>query len=83
MLALATNLFIRLSLSTGAYRECHWAIVGTDKVCVGFPSSTQPTRFAITLQRLHENEVALVGVYAGGSGSMAEKADSVISQLKA
>jgi hypothetical protein len=52
------------------------------KADVGFPLSTQPTRSAIALQRLHEHEVALVGVHAGGSGSMAEKPDSVISQLK-
>ncbi len=52
------------------------------KADFGFPSSTQPTRSAIALQRLHEHEVAVVGVHAGGSGSMAEKPDSVISQLK-
>jgi hypothetical protein len=52
------------------------------KAEVGLPSLIQPTRYAIALQRLHEHEVALVGVHAGGSGSMAEKPDSVISQLK-
>jgi hypothetical protein len=31
---------------------------------------------------LHEHEVALVGVHARGSGSMAEKPDSVVSHLK-
>jgi NCAIR mutase (PurE)-related protein len=40
------------------------------------------TRFAIALQRLHEHEVAIVVVQAGGSGSLPEKLDSVISQLK-
>jgi hypothetical protein len=52
------------------------------KADVGFPSLIQPTRYAIALQRLHEHKVAIVGVQAGGSGSMAEKLDSVISQLK-
>jgi hypothetical protein len=52
------------------------------KAEVGLPWSTQPTRFAIALQRLHEHEVALVGVHARSSGSMAEKPDSVVSHLK-